>query len=177
MKKIIFLLAVCLFCGVTATKPLETYAYTEEEKQMAKDWLSAHGYSPTQAGAEQAYRDYLNGKFDDVDDINGGGEVKKEKESKKTEDEKTTESSTTATAAESNTTETEAKSTESTVTEESTTVAVEEATTESAEEKAKAKAVYEKAEKERNKRKWMSLGIIGVAAVVVVLGGFFLFFR
>lgn len=41
-----------------------TAEYTEEQKQQAKAWLSAHGYAPTQAGASQAYQDYLNGKFD-----------------------------------------------------------------------------------------------------------------
>lgn len=41
------------------------HAYTEEEKQQAKAWLSAHGYSPDAGGASQAYQDYLNGKFDE----------------------------------------------------------------------------------------------------------------
>ena len=27
-------------------------------------WLSAHGYPPTRAGAEQAYQDYMDGKID-----------------------------------------------------------------------------------------------------------------
>lgn len=40
-------------------------AYTEEEKQQAKAWLSAHGYSPDAGGASAAYQDYLNGKFDE----------------------------------------------------------------------------------------------------------------
>lgn len=50
-------------------------AYTEEEKQQAKAWLSAHGYSPDMGGASQAYQDYLNGKFDEElgVDINGDG--------------------------------------------------------------------------------------------------------
>ena len=39
--------------------------YTEEQKNAAKAWLSAHGYPPTRAGAAMAYQDYLNGKFDD----------------------------------------------------------------------------------------------------------------
>ena len=42
----------------------DTSGYTEEEKNAAKAWLSAHGYPPTRAGAEQAYQDFLNGKFD-----------------------------------------------------------------------------------------------------------------
>ena len=42
----------------------DTSGYTEEEKNAVKAWLSAHGYPPTRAGAEQAYQDFLNGKFD-----------------------------------------------------------------------------------------------------------------
>lgn len=41
------------------------HAYTQEQIQQAKAWLSAHGYSPDEAGANQAYQDYLNGKFDE----------------------------------------------------------------------------------------------------------------
>ena len=43
--------------------------YSEEEKAAAKAWLSAHGYPPTRAGAQQAYEDYLNGKFDDDPEV------------------------------------------------------------------------------------------------------------
>ena len=38
-------------------------AYTEEQINQAKAWLSAHGYSPTRAGANQAMSDYENGKL------------------------------------------------------------------------------------------------------------------
>ena len=38
-------------------------AYTEEQINQAKAWLSAHGYSPTRAGADQAMSDYENGKL------------------------------------------------------------------------------------------------------------------
>jgi hypothetical protein len=47
-----------------------SHAYTEEEKQQAKAWLSAHGYSPDAGGASQAYQDYLDGKFDEELGIN-----------------------------------------------------------------------------------------------------------
>lgn len=47
-----------------------SYAYTEEEIQQAKAWLSAHGYSPDAGGANQAYQDYLDGKFDEELGIN-----------------------------------------------------------------------------------------------------------
>lgn len=47
-----------------------SHAYTEEEIQQAKAWLSAHGYSPDAGGAGQAYQDYLDGKFDEELGIN-----------------------------------------------------------------------------------------------------------
>lgn len=52
-----------------------SHAYTEEQKAQAKAWLSAHGYSPDMGGANQAYQDYLNGKFDEElgVDVNGDG--------------------------------------------------------------------------------------------------------
>ncbi len=46
-----------------------TSGYSEEQIAAAKAWLSAHGYSPTRAGAAAAYQDYLNGKFDDDPDV------------------------------------------------------------------------------------------------------------
>ena len=59
MKKLILIVMLSL-CTVTITsRPVQTYAYTEEQKQQAKSWLSAHGYPPTRAGAEQAYQDYM----------------------------------------------------------------------------------------------------------------------
>ncbi|MDE6432959.1 MAG: hypothetical protein K2L07_01875 [Lachnospiraceae bacterium] len=66
---LILLLVVVLNLALTAN------AYTEEEKQQAKAWLSAHGYSPDMGGASQAYQDYLNGKFDEElgYDTNGDG--------------------------------------------------------------------------------------------------------
>lgn len=53
------MITLCCSASLTAR------AYTEEEKQQAKAWLSAHGYSPDMNGANQAYQDYLNGKFDE----------------------------------------------------------------------------------------------------------------
>ena len=62
MKKLILIVMLAL-CTVTITsRPVQTYAYTEEQKQQAKAWLSAHGYPPTRAGAEQAYQDYMDGE-------------------------------------------------------------------------------------------------------------------
>lgn len=55
--------------------------------------------------------------------------------------------------------------------------AMEEAEMRDSKEQAKARAEYKKAEEERNRRKWMSLGMIGVASLFVVAGGFFIFFK
>lgn len=55
---------LCAVCMLFAfARP--SYAYTEEEIAQARAWLSAHGYSPDRGGAAAAYRDYLNGRFDD----------------------------------------------------------------------------------------------------------------
>ena len=66
--KLTAVIVLCLFVA-TATfnrSEVSVYAYTQEEIDAAKAWLSANGYSPTMAGAEQAYQDYLNGKFGPV---------------------------------------------------------------------------------------------------------------
>lgn len=59
---ILFFATGCLFSIVNKNSTI-VKAYTEEQKQQAKAWLSAHGYSPTKEGAYQAYEDYLNGKL------------------------------------------------------------------------------------------------------------------
>lgn len=78
--KILFLLIISfLFIGINGFIPKmnmivyaddeESGGYTEEQKNAAKAWLSAHGYAPTRAGAAQAYQDYLNGKFDNDPEV------------------------------------------------------------------------------------------------------------
>lgn len=62
---IYFVIVLCTFFMLCFSVGTRAYAYTEEEKQQAKAWLSAHGYSPDMNGANQAYQDYLNGKFDE----------------------------------------------------------------------------------------------------------------
>ena len=84
MKKLILIVMLAL-CTVTITsRPVQTYAYTEEQKQQAKAWLSAHGYPPTRAGAEQAYQDYMDGKIDvpEADAYLGRDKQKKVEEKK-----------------------------------------------------------------------------------------------
>ena len=63
LLKILISFAIIVF-GIAGFS-LNTRAYTEEQKQQAKAWLSAHGYSPDSSGAAAAYHDYLNGKFDE----------------------------------------------------------------------------------------------------------------
>lgn len=184
MKKLIFFLALCFCVGTVAVRPVETYAYTEEEKQMAKQWLSAHGYAPTRAGAEQAYQDYLNGKFDDLikqyEGEYGKEEVAQEKPKKKKKkkdksaenkgkQDKNSEAATEAGTDMEAATEIETSEADSEIT-------TADNTAESTEE-VQSKAEYEQAKKEQARRKKISLGIIGISVLVVVLGGFFLFFR
>lgn len=67
IKCIVILILVFLACAFwaqnTHNNPTTVKAYTEEQKQQAKAWLSAHGYAPTRAGAAQAYADYKSGKL------------------------------------------------------------------------------------------------------------------
>ncbi|MCM1088402.1 MAG: hypothetical protein NC419_09610 [Muribaculaceae bacterium] len=87
--KIAVLFALCLslsavaFCG--GQNSMKVYAYTDEEKAAAKAWLSQNGYSPDMSGAEQAYQDYLNGKFGPV----SGGNTPTEEEPAPTEEDAT----------------------------------------------------------------------------------------
>lgn len=59
---LVFMLLLCM-AFVTQQTVVTTYAYTQEEIDAAKAWLSAHGYSPDAGGAYAAYADYMNGKF------------------------------------------------------------------------------------------------------------------
>lgn len=66
--KMAAVIVLCLFVATVSfnRNEVSVYAYTQEEIDAAKAWLEANGYSPTRAGAEQAYQDYLNGKFGPV---------------------------------------------------------------------------------------------------------------
>lgn len=64
LKKMLNLVTLALCAMLFWGCQMETHAYTEEEIEAAKAWLSANGYSPDAGGASQAYQDYLNGKFD-----------------------------------------------------------------------------------------------------------------
>lgn len=79
MRRIAFLIiiiillstsTVCLYNTVSyADEYGEETEYTEEEKEQAKAWLSAHGYPPTRDGAYAAYADFLAGKFNDDPEV------------------------------------------------------------------------------------------------------------
>ncbi len=64
-KSIAFFLsmAACLSLGLGS---IHANAYTDEEKAYVKSMLQAYGYSPDMAGANQAYQDYLSGKYNDI---------------------------------------------------------------------------------------------------------------
>lgn len=64
-KSIAFFLsmAACLSLGLGS---IHAKAYTDEEKAYVKSMLQAYGYSPDMAGANQAYQDYLSGKYNDI---------------------------------------------------------------------------------------------------------------
>lgn len=58
----IFIVCICII-AVNNCFTVTAHAYTQEEIDAAKAWLSANGYSPDEAGAAAAYADYMNGKF------------------------------------------------------------------------------------------------------------------
>ena len=56
--------ALCLLLIIVVLSYAPTaHAYTQEQKNQAKAWLSAHGYPPTEDGAWQAYSDWLDGQW------------------------------------------------------------------------------------------------------------------
>jgi hypothetical protein len=64
VKKCALILMMALCMAVVAQQAaVPVYAYTQEEIDAAKAWLSANGYSPDMGGAQAAYADYMNGKF------------------------------------------------------------------------------------------------------------------
>jgi len=62
-KGLIILMMMLCVALVSQQAAVPAYAYTQEEIDAAKAWLSAHGYSPDMGGAQAAYNDYMNGKF------------------------------------------------------------------------------------------------------------------
>ena len=56
---------VVLAFGLSLAPCSSSHAYTKEELENGKEWLSDHGYSPDLSGAKDAYQDYLDGAFDE----------------------------------------------------------------------------------------------------------------
>lgn len=106
-----FILVICLVAvpASVGTSSVAAQEYTEEQKQQAKAWLSAHGYAPTREGAYQAYADYKSGKLKiDMGDVGQAKESLKKKIQKKKAKKKATKKSAKKTAkevAETNTSE------------------------------------------------------------------------
>ena len=149
------------------SRPVATYAYTDEEKQQAKSWLSSHGYPPTRAGAEQAYQDYMDGKIDvpEADAYMGKNQKNDIEEKKnstvKTETKKDKQSKNSTTKQENSSTEQTNNSTTSAT--ETTTTKV---TTETKEQKQQKEEKKKKEQKETKKKHTTGIAI-GVAAVVI----------
>ncbi|HCL36394.1 MAG TPA: hypothetical protein DHW27_09725 [Anaerostipes hadrus] len=168
-----------LGAAMITSRPVATYAYTDEEKQQAKSWLSSHGYPPTRAGAEQAYQDYMDGKIDvpeadaymgknqknDIEEKKNSTvktETKKDKQSKNTNKNSTTKQENSSTEQTNNST-TSAKESTTQGTTETTTTKV---TTETKEQKQQKEEKKKKEQKETKKKHTTGIAI-GAAAVVI----------
>ena len=173
MKRLLLVLMLILGAVMITSRPVATYAYTDEEKQQAKSWLSSHGYPPTRAGAEQAYQDYMDGKIDvpeadaymgknqknDIEEKKNSTvktETKKDKQSKNTKQENSSTEQT-------NNSTTSAKESTTQGTTETTTTKV---TTETKEQKQQKEEKKKKEQKETKKKHTTGIAI-GVAAVVI----------
>ena len=89
---LLLIFALTFSSGVSVRAEGDDSGYSEEEKEAAKAWLSAHGYPPTRAGAEAAYQDYLNGKFDDDPEVQqymGGGDDEDDEDGEDSTEQKT----------------------------------------------------------------------------------------
>lgn len=181
MKKILLILMLLLGAVTITSRPVQTYAYTDEQKQQAKDWLSAHGYAPTRGGAEQAYQDYLDGKIDVPEaDAYLGKKQQKKVEEKKSSTANTKKASTKSGSANTDNTgnaaeETKKASTEASKenSEETTkdqkqtkTTTEEKATTETKQQQ-KQKAEKKKKEQKKEKKQHATGITIGVVAVAI----------
>ena len=163
MKKLILIVMLSL-CTVTITsRPVQTYAYTEEQKQQAKSWLSAHGYPPTRAGAEQAYQDYMDGKIDVPEADAYLGRNKQKKIEEKNNSTSTTNKTSQKTGSE-DTTDTESQTS---ATSETTTTTTEKTVTTETKEQQKQKEEKKKQEQKKEKKKHMTGITIAIAAVAV----------
>ena len=152
MKRLLLVLMLILGAVMITSRPVATYAYTDEEKQQAKSWLSSHGYPPTRAGAEQAYQDYMDGKIDVPEaDAYMGKNQKNDIEEKKNSTVKT---------------ETK-KDKQSKNTNKNSTTKQENSSTEQTKEQKQQKEEKKKKEQKETKKKHTTGIAIGAAAVVI----------
>ena len=194
MKRLLLVLMLILGAVTITSRPVQTYAYTEEQKQQAKSWLSAHGYPPTRAGAEQAYQDYMDGKIDvpeadaymgknqknDIEDdkklyalksreLNVEIEEKNNSTSTTNKTSQKTGSEDTTDTKNTDTKNTDTKNTESqtSATSETTTTTTEKTVTTETKEQQKQKEEKKKQEQKKEKKKHMTGITIAIAAVAV----------
>ena len=164
MKRLLLVLMLILGAVMITSRPVATYAYTDEEKQQAKSWLSSHGYPPTRAGAEQAYQDYMDGKIDVPEaDAYMGKNQKNDIEEKKNSTVKTETKQENSSTEQTNNSTTSAKESTTQGTTETTTTKV---TTETKEQKQQKEEKKKKEQKETKKKHTTGIAI-GVAAVVI----------
>ena len=175
MKRLLLVLMLILGAVMITSRPVATYAYTDEEKQQAKSWLSSHGYPPTRAGAEQAYQDYMDGKIDvpEADAYMGKNQKNDIEEKKnstmKTETKKDKQSKNSTTKQENSSTEQTNNSTTSakeSTTQGTTTTKV---TTETKEQKQQKEEKKKKEQKETKKKNTTGIAIGAVAVVIFAL--------
>ena len=157
MKRLLLVLMLILGAVTITSRPVQTYAYTEEQKQQAKSWLSAHGYPPTRAGAEQAYQDYMDGKIDVPEADAYLGRNKQTKIEEKKNSTSTTNKTSQKTGSEdtTDTKNTDTKNTESqtSATSETTTTTTEKTVTTETKEQQKQKEEKKKQEQKKEKKK------------------------
>ena len=171
MKRLLLVLMLILGAVMITSRPVATYAHTDEEKQQAKSWLSSHGYPPTRAGAEQAYQDYMDGKIDvpEADAYMGKNQKNDIEEKKnstvKTETKKDKQSKNSTTKQENSSTEQTNNSTTS-AKESTTQGTTTKVTTETKEQKQQKEEKKKKEQKETKKKHTTGIAI-GVAAVVI----------
>ena len=160
MKRLLLVLMLILGAVTITSRPVQTYAYTEEQKQQAKSWLSAHGYPPTRAGAEQAYQDYMDGKIAVPEADAYLGRNKQKKIEEKNNSTLTTNKTSQKTGSEdtTDTKNTDTKNTESqtSATSETTTTTTEKTVTTETKEQQKQKEEKKKQEQKKEKKKHMT---------------------
>ena len=135
-------------------------------KQQAKSWLSAHGYPPTRAGAEQAYQDYMDGKIDVPEADAYLGRNKQKKIEEKNNSTSTTNKTSQKTGSE-DTTDTKNTESQTSATSETTTTTTEKTVTTETKEQQKQKEEKKKQEQKKEKKKHMTGITIAIAAVAV----------